>query len=192
MSRPPRGRRREGSASSFYNGRRRHDQNFGAPPLAATLPSRPSSIPPHQGRPSESMSKNYRARAASQHRRIIPPNRSLTPTSSQPIAEVSKSRPWTSNQANASSSPHSQTPSTYLPASAKGLLRSRRRKGKRIKTSMSLRRTVSSFRLWITGWKWYSSKSKLANNSIFTQSLNRPFPLTPSSSQSSKLSRKQT
>lgn len=50
------------------------------------------------------MSKNYRARAASQHRRIIPPNRSLTPTSSQPIAEVSKSRPWTSNQANASSS----------------------------------------------------------------------------------------
>lgn len=101
MSRLPAGRGREETNFSFYNGPRGHGPNVDAPP-ARTLPVRPSSPTSHQGRPSRGRYNGSMTRAAPQHKRSIPPNRSATPTGSQPIAEVPKSRSWASTQASAS------------------------------------------------------------------------------------------
>lgn len=101
MSRVPTGRGREETNFSFYNGPRRYGPNVDAPP-ARTLPVRPSSPSSHQGRPSRGRYNGSMTQAAPQHRRSIPPNRSVTSTGSQPIAEVPKSRPWASTQASAS------------------------------------------------------------------------------------------
>lgn len=101
MSRLPAGRGREETNFSFYNGPRRHGPNVDAPP-ARMLPARPSSPSSHQGRPRRGRYNGSMTQAAPRHKRSIPPNRSVTPTGSQPIAEVAKSRPWASTQASAS------------------------------------------------------------------------------------------